>query len=94
MSPLLKWERTLDLFAGLFYLFRWLALPVIRTGTLTVLISVSETRGQWPYIPAATRAIKIRLDFGKHLRPPQPPNSSDLKSVTQITYLFICILLI
>ena len=40
MSPLLKSERTLDLFAGLLYLFRWIAIPVIRTGSLSVLISV------------------------------------------------------
>ena len=42
MSPLLKSERTLDLCAGLFYLFRWVALPVMRTGSLTVLFSVSQ----------------------------------------------------
>ena len=57
MSPLLKGERTLDLFAGIFYLFRWVALPVIRTGTLTVLISVSvtnfEKRANLPFIICA-----------------------------------------
>jgi len=43
MSPLLKSERTLDLCAGIFYLFRWVALPVMRTGSLTVLFSTIPT---------------------------------------------------
>ena len=62
---------------------------------------IIETRGQWPYIPASTRAMRNRHvvlydlnypskyitpnDLGGHL-------TSDLKSATLITLVSMCIL--
>ena len=40
MSPLVKGERIFDICSSALFLFRWVALPVIRTGEFSTLFSV------------------------------------------------------
>ena len=42
MSPLVKGERIFDICSSALFLFRWVVLPVVRTGSFSTLFSVRD----------------------------------------------------
>ena len=51
MSPLVKGERIIDICFEVVFLFRWIALPVIRTGSFSAILSVTISFDLGPFTP-------------------------------------------